>query len=289
MTKTFKHVGVVGSGTMGRGIAQVFLQAGFEVTLQDVAQDILERAKNQLVTDVKRLVDKGKLEASLVGHIEQQLHLSPHLSAMNDGVDLVVEAAPEDMAIKTSIFELLDSLCPADVVLASNTSSLSITAMGAVTKRPGLVVGMHFFNPPPMMRLVEIVRGKDTTTETITAIEALVKQLGKIPVIAKDTPGFIVNRVARSFYGEALRLLDEGVAPVEQLDAILREEGCFKMGPFELMDLIGVDINYAVTQSVWQAYFHEPRFQPHPIQRQMVEAGHLGRKTGRGFYRYDTP
>jgi 3-hydroxybutyryl-CoA dehydrogenase len=192
----------------------------------------------------------------------------------------------EDLDVKREIFRKLDQIAPPDGILATNTSSLSITSIASMTSTPESVIGMHFFNPPTAMRLIEIVRGRQTSEATVDRIREFALALKKTPVVCSDTPGFIVNRVARPFYGEALRLLGEGVAPVEEIDRIVRESGGFKMGPFELMDLIGIDVNYAVTRSVYEQFFHEPRFRPHPLQRQMVEAGTLGRKTKKGFYTY---
>jgi 3-hydroxybutyryl-CoA dehydrogenase len=200
--------------------------------------------------------------------------------------DLIIEAIPEDMALKLDLFRKLDALCPPETCFASNTSSLSITAMAEATQRPSQVAGMHFFNPVPKMKLVEIISTPYTTAELSQQLDQLATAMGKTPVHVKDTPGFIVNRVARPFYLEALRMLETGCADVETIDVAMREGG-FKMGPFELMDLIGLDVNYAVTQSVYHAFEDAERFKPSPIQQQLVEAGHLGRKTGQGFYRYD--
>jgi 3-hydroxybutyryl-CoA dehydrogenase len=288
MMNPYKKLAVLGAGAMGAGISQVAIQAKLEVWLYDIQPDALYTAKERMITSIRKAIERGKQSAEVLGYLESHLVLTSNWTDLEqDDLDLVIEAAPEDMALKKSLFAKLDATCPTQTVFASNTSSLSITAMGAATKRPGHVAGMHFFNPVPQMKLVEVIQGKETRLEVVQHLCQLAKAMGKTPVIAQDTPGFIVNRVARSFYGEAFRLLAEGVADVAMLDAVMREEGGFAMGPFELIDLIGMDINYAVTQSVYQAYFQEPRFQPHPIQRQMVEAGHLGRKSGRGFYTYD--
>jgi 3-hydroxybutyryl-CoA dehydrogenase len=199
---------------------------------------------------------------------------------------VVIEAAPEDRALKDDLFRRLDAACPAPTTLASNTSSLSVTSLQSAVADPARVVGMHFFNPAPVMRLVEVVAGARSGEPALVAAEALARRMDKTPVRASDTPGFIVNRVARPFYGEALRMLGEGIADVDVIDDAVRALG-FRMGPFELMDLIGVDVNLAVTRSVWEATFFEPRYRPHPIQARLVEAGLHGRKTGRGFYGYD--
>jgi 3-hydroxybutyryl-CoA dehydrogenase len=285
--KTFKSIGVVGGGTMGAGIAQIAALAGLRTVLYDLNPDILEQAKARITTSVKKGIERQKLPPDALAQVEGVLVTTQHFDDLVHNLDLVIEAVPEDLQLKLNLFSKLDTLCPPETCFASNTSSISITTMGAATKRPQKLAGMHFFNPVPQMKLVEVIHGKETEPQLIDQLCVLAETLGKTPVKVKDTPGFIVNRVARAFYGEALRLVDEGAVDVSTIDALMREEGGFPMGPFELMDLIGIDVNYAVTQSVYHAYFEEPRFKPHPIQRQMVEAGHLGRKTGRGFYTYD--
>jgi len=279
-------IGVIGAGTMGAGIAQVAASHGHNVVLYDVqaqfAQRGLERIKQTLERAVeKQKIDRAELESTL-GHV----WLTTDLGDLST-TTIVIEAVPEEMALKLDIFNALDHLCCEETLLCSNTSSLSITALGGATRRADRVAGLHFFNPAPIMRLVEVVRGDQTSDETITRLLDLTRRWGKSPVVAKDTPGFIVNRVARPFYGEALRLLDQRVAEVETIDRIVRAAG-FKMGPFELLDLIGLDVNLAVTQSVYNAYFHEPRFRPQPVQQRLVDANRLGRKSGRGFYKYST-
>ena len=280
-------IGIIGSGTMGSGIAEVAALNGYEVILHDVSADALANALARVTSDLQRSVSKGRISQDDAVQAGERFHPRESFADLA-GVELVIEAALESLDVKREIFQKLDEIMPGDVILATNTSSLSITAIGAMTRRPERVVGMHFFNPPPVMKLVEIVQGKHTSQRTIQVALDVASSMGKTPVLCKDTPGFIVNRVARPFYGEALRLLGEGVASVEEIDRIVRAEGGFRMGPFELMDLIGIDVNYAVTQSVYEQFFHEPRFRPHPIQRQMVDAGTLGRKTRRGFYSYDT-
>ncbi len=285
--KTFNAIGVVGAGTMGAGIAQLIAASGVRTILYDVSDDVLAVAQERMRQSIEKGVERKKLPADAWATLEAQLTMTSNFDQLGQASDLIIEAIPEDMALKCRLFERLDALCPLETVFASNTSSLSVTAMAAATKRPERVAGMHFFNPVAQMKLVEIIQGKSTSQEVMVQLSDFAVKLGKVPVRAKDTPGFIVNRVARSFYGEAFRLLDEGVADVATVDTIMRSEGGFPMGPFELMDLIGIDVNYAVTQSVYNAYFQEARFKPHPRQRQMVEAGHLGRKTGKGFYDYD--
>ncbi len=287
MKKPASSVGIIGAGTMGLGIAQVVALAGYQTVLYDVNTEVLEQAVEKLFSTVSRAVERRKLPAGSLEKLNRTLQTTTNIYELGENLDLVIEAVPEDMELKRSLFQKLDEVCPAETILASNTSSLSITALGGVTHRPQTVAGLHFFNPAPLMKLVEVVRGKETSEETIERLRAFAESLGKTSVVAKDTPGFIVNRVARSFYTEAIRLLEEGVADVGTIDRIMRDEGGFAMGPFELMDLIGIDVNYAVSQSVYNAFFQESRFKPHPLQRQMVEAGYLGRKSGKGFYTYE--
>jgi 3-hydroxybutyryl-CoA dehydrogenase len=278
-------IGIVGTGTMGSGIAEVAALAGFKVVMHDVARNALDAALDRIKHDLNRSVEKDRITAVTATEAFARITTDETLAAL-EPADLVLEAALEDFDTKRAIFQKLDALVKPDAIFATNTSSLSVTSLAATVKRSAAVVGMHFFNPPPLMKLVEVVRAHQTSDETVAATVELARKMGKTPVVCKDTPGFIVNRVARPFYGEALRLLGEGVASVEVIDSIVKSEGGFKMGPFELMDLIGIDVNYAVTKSVYEQFFHEPRFRPHPIQRQMVEAGTLGRKTKRGFYTY---
>ncbi len=280
-----KTIGIIGAGTMGSGIAQAAALAGFEVALHDVAPDVLKRAMEHLKGEFRAGTARGRLNATEATEALAAIHPRRSFSDLGQA-DFIIEAAVEDLAVKKEIFRKLDAIVRPDVVLATNTSSLSITAIGSLTRTPESAVGMHFFNPAPVMKLVEVVRGVQTGDAAVSATCDLALAMKKTPVVCSDTPGFIVNRVARSFYGEALRLLGEGAASVETIDRIVRQEGGFRMGPFELMDLIGIDVNYAVTRSVFEQFFQEPRFRPHPLQRRMVEAGLLGRKTGRGFYRY---
>jgi len=278
-----KTIGIVGTGTMGSGISYIAAASGFTVLLHDISSERLQHG----LGSIKSLIAKG-VEKNLISSAEetfQRVHTKNSLAELSPS-DVVIEAAAEDLNVKQDLFRQLDTLCGSETILATNTSSLSVTEIAAATKNPQRVLGMHFFNPPHLMNLVEVVHGHRTSAETLAAGVELTKTLGKVPVVVKDTPGFIVNRVARSFYGEALRLLGEGVSSVEEIDRIVRLEGGFRMGPFELMDLIGIDINYAVTRSIYEQFFFEPRFRPHPIQKQMVSAGMLGKKTGRGFYGY---
>jgi 3-hydroxybutyryl-CoA dehydrogenase len=290
LTAIFRTIGLLGSGTMGSGIAQVCAQAGYAVRLYDIEQAFLDAAASRIGTGLQKAVEKDKLTAEQRAEALKRITYHTTLPALAD-CDLIIEAVPEDLALKTRLFAELDSLCPPETILASNTSSLSITALGGSTKRPQQVAGLHFFNPVAVMNLVEVIRGQRTSDATVFALTAFAKTLGKTPVQAKDTPGFIVNRVARPFYGEALKILGEHAGSakmIKTIDAVMKDAGGFRMGPFELMDLIGIDVNFAVTQSVWNAYFQVSRYRPHPIQQQMVHAGLLGRKTGEGFYTYES-
>lgn len=278
-------IGIIGSGTMGSGIAEVAALAGFNVIMNDVSRKALDSGLDRIKQDLNRSVEKDRITAVAATESLARIKASEDFSVLATA-DFVIEAAIEDLTIKRGLFQKLDSMLNPEAILATNTSSLSITSIAATVKRTGNVVGMHFFNPPPLMKLVEVVKGKQTSDETAAVTVELARRMGKTPVLCKDTPGFIVNRVARPFYGEALRLLGEGISSVEEIDRIVKLGGGFRMGPFELMDLIGIDVNYAVTKSVYDQFFHEPRFRPHPIQRQMVEAGTLGRKTKKGFYQY---
>ncbi len=284
-----RTVGVVGAGTMGSGIAQLAASAGYETLLNDLSVALIERGLGLVRTGLEKNVSRGRMDRSGADAALARVRAAESLEAVA-GCDIVIEAAAEVRSVKEEIFRRLSSfpgITPDRRILATNTSSLSVTALAASAAAPARFVGLHFFNPAPVMKLVEVIRGHETSDDTLRTAVLFAEKLGKVPVIARDSPGFIVNRVARPFYGEALKLLGEGVAPVEEIDRIVKAVGGFKMGPFELMDLIGIDVNFAVTRSVYEQTFGEPRFRPHVIQERMVNAGLLGRKSGRGFYQYD--
>lgn len=278
-----RPVAVIGAGAMGAGIAQVALVAGHPVFLFDVNAEAARSAVVAIGDSLQKMVAKGRMGAEAADAAVSRLSaVDSYVNFCNVG--LVVEAVVERLDVKRGIFSELEKLLPSDAILATNTSSLSITAIAAGLEEPGRVVGMHFFNPAPLMALVEVVSGIATHEDVAATVYATATAWGKRAVHTKSTPGFIVNRVARPFYAEGLRLLNEQASDVATLDAIAREAGGFRMGPFELMDLIGHDVNFAVTRSVFDAYFGDPRFTPSLIQQELVSAGRLGRKTGRGFY-----
>lgn len=278
-------IAVVGSGTMGRGIAQAAALAGYGVVVYDLNDELVATALAAVRNSLAEGLRRGKTAPDTAERAAAALSATTDLAAAARA-DLVIEAVPEDLALKRDVFARLDAAAPPATILASNTSSLSISAIAGATRRPERVIGLHFFNPAHLMPLVEIIRGDLTSDATAAAADTFVARLGKTAVHCADTPGFIVNRVARPFYGEALRLLGERAADPATIDKLIRSLG-FRMGPFELLDLIGLDVNLAVTQSVYEATFHDPKYRPHPIQQRMVESGRLGRKNGRGFYDYE--
>ncbi|MFK7936746.1 MAG: 3-hydroxyacyl-CoA dehydrogenase NAD-binding domain-containing protein [Saprospiraceae bacterium] len=278
-------IGVLGSGSMGSGIAQVAATAGHEVYLYDNNPDALTRASQKLQKILNRLVEKGRIDDVEAKEIFGRIYM---VDSMYDFADagLVIEAIVENLDIKKSVFEQLEDITTSDCILASNTSSLSIASIAAACECPERVIGIHFFNPAPLMKLVEIIPAVQTDEKTLKKSFELVESWGKLCVQAKDTPGFIVNRVARPFYGEALRILEEGIADVPTIDWVMTELGGFRMGPFTLMDYIGNDVNYIVTETVFKAFYYDPRYKPSFTQKRLSEAGYLGRKSGRGFYQY---
>jgi 3-hydroxybutyryl-CoA dehydrogenase len=281
-----ESVAIIGAGTMGTGIAQVAALAGWGVRLIEPDDEALSRAVSAIQTFLDRQVEKGILDAGRRKTVAEAIQSSSAIGPMPD-VGLAVEAVVEDLAVKRSVFHSLEAALGPGAVLATNTSSLSVTRIAEAVRAPACVVGMHFFNPAPLMPLVEIIAARQSGAEFIARAEQIARTWGKVTVRAKDTPGFIVNRVARGFYLEALRLLDEGVAGIDEIDAIMRTHAGFRMGPFQLMDLVGLDVNLAVSTSVWEQLGKPARLAPHPIQKALVAQGHLGRKTKRGFYSYD--
>ena len=280
-------VGVLGAGAMGSGIAQVAAVAGHAVVLQDVDEAAIKRARTGIEKALAREAEKERLTPSAADAARQRIsyRAGGDLAALAS-CGLVIEAIIERLAAKRECFIALERVVTPEAVLATNTSALSITSIGAACRRPERVLGLHFFNPAPVMPLVEIVRGHATSDVVIDTGCNLVSRWGKTAVVAADTPGFIVNRIARPFYGEALRILDEGIADCATIDWAMRTFGDFRMGPFELMDLIGNDVNFAVTTAVYEGFFFDPRFKPSLTQRRLVDANLLGRKTGQGYYDY---
>ncbi len=276
---------VIGAGTMGSGIAQACAQNGFYTLLFDINLQVLEKAQAVIEKNLEYLLQKQKITAEEKSIISKRIRL---ISDTNDCIaDIFIEAVVEKIEAKVSIFNQLAELNHSEVIFATNTSSLSISDIQKNVQHPQRVVGMHFFNPAPLMKLVEVVKGTDTSDGTIDTVTQLCKQLNKVPVLCKDAPGFIVNRIARHYYLETMHLVQQGHATIETADAVMESCG-FKMGPFKLMDLIGMDVNLAVSQSVYEALNREERFKPSQIQISKVEKGELGKKTDKGFYNYNT-
>jgi 3-hydroxybutyryl-CoA dehydrogenase len=278
-------IGIIGSGAMGTGIAQVAAQAGHSVFIYDTNDAALALSKNKLESTFNRLVEKGKFTAELAKSILARIDFEDNLRSFSS-CGLVIEAIVERLDAKRSVFNTLEEIVSESCILATNTSSLSIAAISAKLKYPERMLGIHFFNPAPLMPLVEIIPSLQTNPEITTTAENLISSWKKVAVLAKDTPGFIVNRVARPFYSEAIKIYEEGMADVATIDWAMREIGGFRMGPFELTDLIGHDVNYVVTETVWSQFYYDPRFKPSITQKRLLESGLLGRKTNRGFYDY---
>jgi 3-hydroxybutyryl-CoA dehydrogenase len=284
--ENIKKIGVIGSGTMGSGIVSACALKGFKVIVYDINDDALMRSKKNIVSGYDKLVEKGKLDRTGASTAENNILCVTDFAELAD-CDLVIEAAIENIDLKKQLFSRLEEITKESAIFATNTSSFSVTAISTALKNNrGRVVGMHFFNPANIMKLVEVVKGEFTTDDVLNTVTALAVKLGKVPVTCSDTPAFIVNRVARAFYGESLKIMGEEDLTAEVIDSIMKEEGGFAMGPFELMDLIGIDVNLSVTKSVYEAFFYDQKYKPSPIQQKMVDSGLLGRKTKQGFYKY---
>lgn len=279
-------VGIIGSGTMGSGIAQVAATSGCKVKLLDTNQEVLDKAKALLEKILSRLIEKGRIDTEEKSRIQTNISYVVSLKDLSDS-DLTIEAIVENLEIKKKVFSELETYVSDDCIIASNTSSLSIASIASALKKPERCIGIHFFNPAPLMQLVEVIPAIQTSNTVLEKSVQTISDWKKVVAIAKDTPGFIVNRVARPFYGESLRIYEEGIADFETIDAAMKELGGFRMGPFELMDFIGNDINYTVTETVFTAFYFDPRYKPSFTQKRFAEAGYLGRKSGKGYYTYD--
>lgn len=284
--ENIKTVGVIGSGTMGSGIVSACALKGFKVIVYDINGEALIKAKKNIVSGYEKLIEKGKLDKDSAKSAEDNILCVSDFAELAP-CDIVIEAAVENIEMKKQLFSRLEEITKENTIFATNTSSFSVTSIStAVKNNRGGVVGMHFFNPANIMKLVEIVKGEFTSDDVLQSAIAFAKSLGKVPVVCSDTPAFIVNRVARAFYGESLKIMGEENMEAAQIDEIMREEGGFAMGPFQLMDLIGIDVNLSVTKSVYEAFHYDQKYKPNPIQQKMVDSGLLGRKTKQGFYKY---
>lgn len=277
-------IGVIGAGTMGHGIAQVFAETGYTVILHDINEDILAKASQSIDASIQKRVSKKVITGQMAKNAKKNLTFSTDIQEMGK-THLVVEAVIEDESIKEKIFKQLDSICPPETILASNTSSLSLTKLASLTSRPHQVIGMHFMNPVPLMKLVEIIRARQTSDEVFHIIETLAKKLGKTPVVSEDYPGFISNRILMPMINEAIFVLHESVGKAEDIDTVLKLGMNHPMGPLALADLIGLDTCLNVMNVLYEG-FHDSKYRPCPLLKQMVAAGHLGRKSGQGFYVY---
>lgn len=279
-----KIIGVVGAGTMGLGIAQIAAMAGIQTILFDINESVLANAKTTIIKNLDKGIERGKVTTEQKQDSLNQLSFETNLELVK--ADFIIEAIIENLEVKQKVFTQLEEINSPSTIYASNTSSIPITQIGAKFKKQSQFVGMHFFNPAHIMKLVEVISGASTDENVANITYDLAKKLGKTPVMAADSPGFIVNRVARHFYVEGLKVLEEQVADIESIDKLMRASG-FKMGPFELMDLIGVDTNFSVTSSMYASFYQDSKFRPSRIQQQKVDAGHHGRKSGKGFYDYE--
>ena len=278
-------IGIIGTGAMGAGIAQVAASNGCKVLLHDTNSTMLEKAIDSIKNSLAKLVEKGKLNTDEQIAILSNITSHQHIDDLS-GCNMIIEAIVEDLNVKQKVFTALEQLVRADCILASNTSSLSIASIAAACKNKDRVIGIHFFNPAVLMPLVEIIPALTTSQKVFDESLAIIKSWGKVTVKAKDTPGFIVNRLARPYYGEAIKMYEEGIADFATIDHAMRTLGGFKMGPFELMDFIGNDVNYRVTETVWQQFFYDARYRPSLTQKRLFEAGLFGRKSGKGYYDY---
>ena len=278
-------VAVIGSGTMGSGIAQVAATSGCKVSIYDTSKEALNKSKSNLESTLSKLVEKGKIDTTEKNRIRSNITYVDALKDLSYS-DLVIEAIVENIDIKRKLFSDLENYVAPDTILASNTSSLSIASIAASCQKPERVIGIHFFNPAPLMQLVEVIPAVQTSSEVLANTIQIISDWKKIVAVTKDTPGFIVNRVARPYYSEALRIYDEGIANFQTIDYAMQKLGGFRMGPFELMDFIGNDVNYAVTESVFTAFYFDPRYKPSLTQKRLTEAGYFGRKSGKGFFDY---
>ncbi|WP_341200202.1 3-hydroxyacyl-CoA dehydrogenase NAD-binding domain-containing protein [Croceibacter atlanticus] len=282
---TIKNVGIIGAGTMGSGIAQVAATADCKVKLFDLNQEALDKAKAALEKILNRLIEKGRIDTAEKNRIQGNISYVSDMKSFSDA-DMTIEAIVENIDIKKKVFQELESIVSEDCIIASNTSSLSIASIASSLDKPERCVGIHFFNPAPLMKLVEVIPAIQTSEATLKTSVDTIESWKKVVAVAKDTPGFIVNRVARPFYSESLRQYEEGIADFATIDWAMKEFGGFRMGPFELMDFIGNDVNYTVTETVFEAFYYDPRYKPAFTQKRFSEAGYLGRKSGKGYYDY---
>jgi 3-hydroxybutyryl-CoA dehydrogenase len=284
MIQQIQTIGIAGAGTMGAGIAQVTAQSGFSTILFDVNETVLKKAQTSIAVSLDKLVEKGKLDIDKRAAIWGRIRFTHEIQNLR--AHLIIEAIIENLAIKQDLFTQLAAINGPDTILATNTSSIPVTRIAAGIPHPQRVLGIHFFNPAPIMKLVEIISGVETDKNLVLQCKQLIEGMGKTCVLAADAPGFIVNRVARHYYVESLKIAEEQVADIADIDALMESCG-FKMGPFRLMDLIGVDTNFSVTSSIFNLFHQEGKFRPSRIQQQKVDAGHWGQKTGKGFYTYE--